>query len=346
MLCVSVTMTVLPFAIAAAAQPELHRSTGGADSVAMPSCSSSTSISYGAVPKRVSISKDGAIACLTFHGSDGDVEFTDIAVTSGDISPFFDIFSPSDTSTCAGPYSQPTLCTVDASGTWTIEVSDSENDETGSMNVAIQKLDSAAGCASISYGPKVTKGKVKTPAAITCYKFSQSAGQVVYIRDVGIKGSIGTPDMLLAAPDGSEPCGNGAGTLECSIGESGTQSLLLYSTEGDTGSFDVSDQRLTSPVDCPKITKGGAAASSEISTIGEVQCFEFKGKDKEKVTVSLADVTGTLDPLMDLFNPSGNSVLAGPTTSLSYTLTAKGTWVVLVEDSSGKGLGDFEISLT
>ena len=49
---------------------------------------------------------------------------------------------------------------------------------------------------------------------------------------------------------------------------------------------------------------------------------------------------------MDLFNPAGTSEAAGPTEEISYTLTSVGTWVVLVEDSSGPGLGTFTIALT
>jgi hypothetical protein len=40
------------------------------------------------------------------------------------------------------------------------------------------------------------------------------------------------------------------------------------------------------------------------------------------------------------------SVAAGPGETLSYTLNSTGTWVILIEDDSGTGLGNFTIALT
>jgi hypothetical protein len=137
------------------------------------------------------------------------------------------------------------------------------------------------------------------------------------------------------------------GTLECTLSETGTQSLLLYADiAGETDSFDISNQLLTKPVQCPTMTKNGASKAGSISTIGQVQCFKFAGKKGEKTTTTLTDVTGTLHPLVDLFNPAGTSVAAGPGDSITYKLTSAGTWVVLIEDNSGPGIGDFTIALT
>jgi hypothetical protein len=99
-------------------------------------------------------------------------------------------------------------------------------------------------------------------------------------------------------------------------------------------------------VQCPTLTKHGASKAGSIATIGQVQCFKFAGTNGEKTTTTLSDVTGTLEPLMDLFNPAGQSIAAGPGDTITYTLTSSGTWVVLIEDNSGPGLGDFSIALT
>jgi hypothetical protein len=57
-----------------------------------------------------------------------------------------------------------------------------------------------------------------------------------------------------------------------------------------------------------------------------------------------AGVTGTLEPLMNLFNAAGVSEAANPGDSLTYKLTSSGTRVVVIEDNAGPGIGDFTIA--
>ena len=314
----------------------------------MPACSTTAAISYGEAPQVADIATAGEIDCFTFSGTSGDLEFTNLDVTSGSVSPFIDIFKPDGTSDCGGPYEGPGGCPLDETGTWTIELSDSDGTHTGSMNVAINKVNSAVGCKNLPFGPTTVKGKVKTVAAISCFTFSGSSGDVVYVHVVGVKGALGTPEVTLGSPDASEPCGSAeTGTLECPLTDTGTQSLLLYADRGAvTGKFNISIQRLTKPVQCPTLVKKGASNASSIATIGQVRCFELAGKSGEKITATLTGVTGTLGPLMDLFDPAGTSVAAGPGETLSYTLNSAGSWVILIEDSAGPGLGNFTIALT
>jgi len=313
-----------------------------------PACSTTTSVSYGDAPATVDIASAGAVACITFEGADGDLEFDDVEVTSGSVSPFIDIFNPSGISTCAGPYDEAGGCMLDQTGTWMIQLTDGgDGTQTGTLNIGVQRVDVAAQCKTLAFGPTTVKGKIKVAAGISCFTFSGTSGGMIYAHVVGVKGTIGTPILLLGSPNGSEPCGYAElGTMQCSLNDTGTQSLLFFSNSTHTGSFNLSIQLLTNPEQCPTMTKNGASIPSGIDTIGQVRCFKFAGKKGEKTTTTLTDITGTLQPLMDLFNPSGTSILAGPTDSLSYTLNVAGTWVVLIEDDDGPNLGNFTIALS
>ncbi|HXQ60875.1 MAG TPA: hypothetical protein VN796_01005 [Acidimicrobiales bacterium] len=164
-----------------------------------------------------------------------------MATTSGSLSLFDNIFRPGPISTCAGPYGGPVACDVPSggAGSWTLQVSDSFGTHTGKFNVSIQRLDVGVGCKPIAFGKSAIKGKITAPASSSCFTFSGSASDFLFARAVGITGTLGTPTLLLAAADGAEPCGyNEFGEQECPLTDSGTQTLLVYSSlETPTGSF-------------------------------------------------------------------------------------------------------------
>jgi hypothetical protein len=342
-------LAVTPATASAATVPAPRATPAGRSQVTVATftCTSTVATSYGGAPVTISIPKAGDEACVTFSGETADVEFTDIAQKSGHVSPFLDIFNPSGTSVCAGPYSNPGGCPIGASGTWTLQITDTEGTHTGALYVGIQRLDSAAKCKSISFGTKTVTGDIKTPASTTCYTFKGTSGEIVYIHEAAVKGTVGTPEITLGAPDGSQPCSNGEITLDCPLTETGTDSVLFYASSPDTGTFNLSMQLLTKPVGCPTLKKNGPSIASEVQTLGQVRCFTFAGKKSEAVTLSLSSITGTLNPLMDLFSPSGVSTLAGPgKTIIDNDLSATGSWLMLIEDSSGSGTGNFDIALT
>jgi hypothetical protein len=310
-------------------------------------CTSRVSTSYGGAPVTISIPKAGDTACATFSGKSGDVEFTQIAKKSGVVSPFEDIYNPSGTSTCAGPYTNPGGCPLDATGTWTLQIYDDAGTHTGDLYVTIQRLDSAAKCKSISFGTKTVTGDIKTPASIPCYSFEGTSGEIVYVHEAAVKGKVGTPEITLGTPNGSQPCSNSEITLDCPLTESGTESVLFYANSAETGTFNLSIQLLTKPVGCSTLKKNGPSVASEVQTIGQVRCFTFAGNKGESVTLTLSALTGTLNPLMDLFSPSGISTAAGPgETIVDNDLSATGTWLMLIEDNAGPGTGKFDIALT
>jgi hypothetical protein len=332
-------------AILLAATPTSASGPRGAS--AGPACTTTTSIGYGNAPVAGRIATHGATACFTWNGTSGDGLFADVAITSGSLSLDYDVFSPSGTSECAGPYSNPFTCPLGATGTWTIALSDPGANATGRFNIAAQRLNSAQHCGSISYGPTTTEAKVKVAAGIACLTFSGHSGGVVYTRAVAVKGTITSPgiDVLLGSANGSQVC-DFSGATTCTLNATGTQSLLFYSAIGDTGSLNASIQLLTDPADCITLKKHAATTASSIDTKGQVRCFDFAGKKSETVSLTLTGITGDLNPFMDLFNPAGTSVSGGPGEMTTFTLNEPGTWVMLVEDTTGQDTGDFHIALT
>jgi hypothetical protein len=339
---------------AAVVQSTAWATTGrsGASPDAGVTCTTTTAISYGGKPTKGAIATTGADACFTFSTAEGDAVWIDLAATAGSLSLFDDVYRPGPISTCAGPYGGPGACDVPSggAGTWTLQVSDSSNTHTGKFNVSIQRLDIGVGCKALSFGASAIKGKITAPAGSACFTFAGSASDVVFARAVGISGKLGTPTVLVAAADGSEPCGiNEFGIAECPLTGSGPQTLLVYSSLGKpTGAFRIYSQQLTAPQHCTTLTAGGAGETGDVAKAGDVACFTFAGTDGENATVTLTKVTGSLSPLIDDFRPTGTSACAGPGTTVDCPLDTTGTWTTLVYDSSttDKGTGSFTATLT
>jgi len=316
------------------------------------SCSTTTPLNYAGKPTKGAIAAPGDSACFTFTTAEGDVVWSDLADTSGSISLFFDIFNAGGLSTCAGPYGGPVGCSVPTgtSGTWTLQVKDQSGAHTGTFNVSIQRLDVAAGCKAITFGKGATKGKVSAAAGSSCFTFTGTAGEAVFARAVGTSGTLGIPTLLIAGANGAEPCLYSEGGLEeCSLSDSGTQTLLAFSTFGNTtGSFRIYDQLLTAPQHCTGLVAGGPGKGGGVPKAGDVACFTFTGASGETAVVTLSGLTGTLSPLIDLFRPTGTSACDTPGLSVTCPLGAAGTWSILVDDNSVSqtGTGSFTATLT
>jgi hypothetical protein len=334
--------------------PAAGAATGGAPAGTRASfnCTTTTTITYGAKPTKGVIGSAGADACFTFSTAEGDVVWDDLAVTSGSVSLFIDIYRPGAISTCAGPYGGPGDCPVPAggSGTWTLQVSDSSGTHTGKFNVSVQRLNVGAKCKPLTFGHSAIKGKISAPAGSSCFTFSGDPSDYLFAHAVGITGKLGTPTLLLAGPDGSEPCSiNEFGFQECPLTESGPQTLLVYSSlETPTGSFRISDQQLTSPQRCTALVADGPSQAGSIAQSGDVACFTFAGTSGETATFTVSNVTGTLSPLIDDFRPTGSSACAGPNLANVCPLDTTGTWTTIIWDNSAssRGTGTFTATLT
>jgi hypothetical protein len=315
-------------------------------------CTTTTPIGYSGTPTHGTIGTAGADACFTFPTAEGDVVWVDLATISGDLSLFEDVYRPGPISTCAGPYGGPGACSVPSggAGTWTLQVSDSSGTHTGKFNVSIQRLDKGVGCKSIAFGKSAVKGKVTAPAASSCFTFTGKASDVLFARATGISGKLGTPTLLVAAADGSEPCGiNEFGEQDCPITDAGTQTVLVYSSlETPTGSYQIYDQQLTAPQHCTALAIGGAGKTGKVAKAGDVACFTFAGTKGQTVTVTLTKLTGSVSPLMDDFRPTGTSACGGPGDSLECGIDTTGTWTTMIWDSSSTddGTGSFTATAT
>lgn len=132
------------------------------------SCSSSQSITVGALPLAGSITDPTQAACFTFaDSSPTDTVLVNVDSTSGMPTPSTAVSNVSSSFSCGHEFSaNQSECTLDASGPWTLEETDTN---VGMFKIYIQSVQNPTGCQDVSYGPALIGGTVAGPADAACY---------------------------------------------------------------------------------------------------------------------------------------------------------------------------------
>src|SRR5262245_15387757 len=110
------------------------------------SCSSTAVIHFGDPPSSGTISPATDVDCYTFTGAASDRVRIRIAETSGTLGALMTLLRPNSSLGCSQSKALETNCTLDAAGTWTIQVQDTAGTHTGNYHIAIQRLNSPVGC--------------------------------------------------------------------------------------------------------------------------------------------------------------------------------------------------------
>ncbi len=92
------------------------------------------------------------------------------------------------------------------------------------------------------------------------------------------------------------------------------------------------------PINC------GQVISASISAAGEKDEYTFTAAANDVVTVRVRKTSGTFTPYFELYNPSG-ALLWGTSSEYMGTLTAAGTYKILVRDSGNVNTGGYVVYL-
>ncbi len=343
-LWVALAVFVIPAVLSSAAGATGGVAPSGPDSSV--TCTTTTPIAFSGRSTTGSIASPGADACFTFAAASGDVVWFDLANPADDLPDlYFDFFSPTGVSTCAGSFTAASPCDVPSgdAGTWTLQVSDT-GDDTGTFYTSIQRLDVGVGCGSISAG-KLKKGRISPPAGSACFKVPIKTGDFVFARAAGLAGDLRL-SMMLAEPDGSVPCGVGNPYNGCTLTEAGTGTLLVFSS-GGTGRFLLYLQEATAPQRCIATAVGGGGHAN-LGKPGDVACFTFDGTSGENVQTTLTRQSGSGATALvtTLLRPLGYVGCAWFGTSGGCTLDTTGRWTMLIWDENNDKSGTYFMALT
>ena len=142
-----------------------------------------TAISSGAAPTARSISSAAEMDCYTFSSvSTTQMMRVRVAETSGSLVARDDVARPNGTTVCGATTNLDLTCPLDATGTHTIVVSDNAGDQSGNYSIAIRRLDSTAGCTTLTFGAAPISRTIGAAAEMDCFQFSGVLGDTVTFR--------------------------------------------------------------------------------------------------------------------------------------------------------------------
>ncbi len=308
-----------------------------------------TSIAFGDPPASGAVSGLADMDCVTFTGSLGDA--IDIHTVSVDVAEIdLQLYDPSGQFICSttvgAQEGDNRSCRLTTDGQQTIVLT--SPDAPASYRLAIQRLNGPVGCSDLDFTGISTLGTLGF-AEMDCYTFDAVAGDTMRLRHAKTGGNF-TPIFVLADPDGgslSSECTQSAAELNCSLGATGTYTVLVLdssSSGGGSGTYAIALQRPNNPGNCTSLSFGAAPVAASIGQPAEMDCFRFSGAPADRIQMAVAVATGaTLSRDVDVFAPEGGLICSAP--SAPCFLENAGMHTILVDDSNGAGTGSYGIAV-
>jgi hypothetical protein len=209
---------------------------------------------------------------------------------------------------------------------------------------------------------QVTTGTISPPTEVNSYSFSASTGDVMDFTVVVTSGSMspkiqvltstGTP---IASQNPTECVGStielNTVTLPASTGGDYIVEISDCSTT-NTGNYSVYAQRVNNPSGALSLPFAQVTTGS-IGSVALSNTYQFSANANDVFDFTVSATSGSLSPRIRLYGPTGALVnsanpteCAGSTVEMNtVTLTASGTYTVLLGDCSDTHTGNYSIYL-
>jgi len=303
-----------------------------------------TSINCGQVLTG-SISSLAQMNVYTFTVAANDGVTIRLRKVSGTFAPVIELYGPSG-SLVWGPGGD-TNQTLTTAGTYKLVVRDNSYANTGSYLLYWQRMNSPCNATPITCGQVLT-GSIGTstdPAPWKLYTFTGTAGDAVSIRSIKTSGPSFISVMELYAPNGSYFTFYYNYPLDRVLTTSGTYTILIrdyYNTYA--GDFLLTYQVMNNPCN-PSSVNYGQTLSNSINGLGEMDVYTFTASANDGVTIRLRKTSGTVNPVIELYGPTGSSVVGATANQIDYRPTVAGTYKIIVRDSSYVNTGNYLLYL-
>jgi hypothetical protein len=302
----------------------------------------------------------------TFSADANDeIDFT-LVTTKGSLSPKIRLYSPSGTLVSSASAQFCNVSTIEmntvkltAPGTYTVLFGDCGDTNSGSYEIYAQRTDNPAKPVSLSFGQTQT-GSIGSPGQSNTYTFSANANDVVDFTIVTTSGSL-SPKIRLYNPSGTLVSSASAQFCNVSTIEMNTVTLVaagIYTAlvgdcgDANAGAYTIYTQRTNNSSGASNLPFGQTNTGSITSAAGS-NTYTFSAKANDVVDFTVVTTSGNLFPKIRLYGPSGALVSSASSQFCNVsaiemdtvTLTAAGTYTVLIGDCADTNTGNYAIYL-
>jgi hypothetical protein len=323
------------------------------------------------------ITTAGQSVSCTFSGNANDVIDWTMTVTSGNLSPFLQLFNSSGkliraaanrfaNGACAGgAVVEMNTVLLPATDTYTLIVADCSGTNTGNYDLWSQSVLNPLGAKNLPFGT-VQSGTISLAAQENTYTFSANANDsiVFTMTTSGISPRIrlydpqGNPVFDIANRFANGACAGGS-VAEATAGPLSLSGryVLLVGDCSDTlvGSYNIYTQRTNNPTGAVPLPIG-QTTSGTISSSAQSNTYEFDAKANDVVDFTMSITGGSMSPRIRLYDPTGklvfdvanrfaNGACAGGSVAEANgkKLSMAGTYLVLLGDCGDVNTGTYDV---
>jgi YD repeat-containing protein len=295
-----------------------------------------------------SISAADQINFYTFTAAANDVVTIRTRKISGSFTPVFDLYDASGGLLLSGAASTNWTQTLTAAGTYKILMRDSGNVNTGEYLLYLEKTKGPCNVVLNLPCDQVVSGSIGTstdPAPWRIYTFTVGANEAVTIRSRNTSGGSLSPYIELYNPSGAF-LQNG-GYINRALSDAGTYTILMRDYyNANAGNFNLSWRKVSTPPCNSTPINCGQTLSGSITAVDQINFYTFTAAANDVVTIRTRKISGSFTPVFDLYDASGGLVLSGAaSTNWTQTLTAAGTYKILMRDSGNVNTGEYLLYL-
>jgi hypothetical protein len=186
---------------------------------------------------------------------------------------------------------------------------------------------------------------LSVPGEQDCFSFSGNSGEVFRALAAETSGSLFV-GMEIRRPNNTVKCSGFNPYQTCTLDATGAHTIVVMDDNNtNTGGYNVSLQKLTSPNGCGALAADGSPVATSLGIAAEQDCFSFSANSGESYRVLVAETSGSVFAFAEIARPGGLVKCGGVQSSLTCALDASGQHTIVVGDDDGANTGNYNISL-
>ncbi len=315
-------------------------------------------LSYGSYVQDT-LKTPGAMRAYKFEGlADDKVTIRATELVGGNFDPKIELYDNNNkllTQAWSGVQANVIDFALPAAGSYCIYISDENGVDKGSYWLSLECRQYSKSIAKpLSYGSYV-QDTLKTPGAMSAYKFEGQANDKVTIRVTELVGGNFDPKielyddhnkLLTQAWSGVQ-----ANVIDFLLPAAGNYCIYVTDENGmDKGGYWFSLECRQYSKSIAKPLSYGSHVQDTLKTPGAMRVYKFEGQANDKVTIRVTElVGGNFDPKLELYDNNNRLLIQAwsgiQANVIDFLLPAAGSYCIYVTDENGMDKGGYWLKL-